>query len=149
MRVAFRRHNEKGRLACSWDAVRGARIRVPGTYMAAGADVPHDLLQYVAEAATGYRHGFWGLVADGATFKSTGRKRTRPGRALIAAHRDDLQRAEALPERHRTAWKAGERTPVTTAIETAFHQWRALDAGEVLVFEWPSPEGIVHRTTPG
>ncbi|MCU1485281.1 MAG: hypothetical protein JWN67_2027 [Actinomycetia bacterium] len=146
MQVAFRRHTEKGRVACSWDAVRGARTRIPGSYMPAGVDVPHDVLQYVVEAATGFRHGFWGLLSDGATFKSTGRRRTKPGRQLIAEHRAELQTAEHLPHEHVTAWRAGERTPVTALIDVAFEQWRSLDAGEVLVFEWPSPEGRVNRS---
>jgi hypothetical protein len=38
--------------------------------MGYGRDLPHDLAQYVIEAATGYEQGFWGLVAMGATFKS-------------------------------------------------------------------------------
>ena len=143
VRVAFRRHTEKGRPACSWDAVRGARTRIPGSYMPAGVDVPHDVLQYVVEAATGYRHGFWGLLADGATFKSTGRKRTKPGRELIRAHRDELNGSEALPQEHVARWRAGERTPVTDAIGRAYEQWLALGPDEVLVFEWPSPVGVV------
>ncbi len=53
--------------------------------MAVGKDIPHDLGQYVIEAAAGYGHGFWGLVARGATFKSTGRRQTKPGRVLDRA----------------------------------------------------------------
>ncbi|MDQ6614797.1 MAG: hypothetical protein M3083_08635 [Actinomycetota bacterium] len=36
----------------------------------------------------------WGLVAQGATFKSTGRKVTRPGQHVIVEHRADLMAAE-------------------------------------------------------
>ena len=86
MRVAFRIQDERKRI-CRWDAVRGKRTRVPGAVVGYGNGPPHDLVQYVVEAATNYENGFWGLVARGATFKSTGRRRTKPGRALIAAHR--------------------------------------------------------------
>ena len=53
--------------------------------MGVGRSLPHDLAQYVIEAATGYTHGFWGLLALGATYKTTGRKITKPGRAVIVA----------------------------------------------------------------
>ena len=34
--------------------------------MASQKDLPHDLLQYVVEAACGYEDGFWALLARGA-----------------------------------------------------------------------------------
>jgi hypothetical protein len=37
------------------------------------------LAQFVVEASLGLEHGFWNLVANGATFKSLGRRPTRPG----------------------------------------------------------------------
>ena len=64
--------------------------------MAGEKGIPHDLAQYVIEAETGYRDGFWELISKGATFKSTGRRRTKPGRAVIADHRDELAGAEKL-----------------------------------------------------
>jgi hypothetical protein len=142
VRVAFVRHTEKGRIACSWTAVRG-RTKVPGSYMPAGRDVPHDVLQYVVEAATGYRYGFWGLLQDGATFTSTGRKRTKPGREVIRAHRAELNASEALPQEHVERWRAGDRSGVAGLLDEAFRQWSGLGPGEALVFEWPSPEGAV------
>jgi hypothetical protein len=57
MRVTFLRHETKGRLACSWEALRGKRTRVPGPYMGVGRDLPHDLAQYVVEAAAEVEHG--------------------------------------------------------------------------------------------
>lgn len=33
-----------------------------------GADLPPDLVHYLVETRLGIRHGFWGLVADGANF---------------------------------------------------------------------------------
>lgn len=75
--------------------------------MAGAKGLPHDLAQYVIEAATGYRDGFWELVSKGATFRSTGRRRTRPGRALIAEHRKELAGAENLAGEHLQRWNAG------------------------------------------
>lgn len=135
-------HDEKRR-AVSWLAHCRKRRRVPGPYMPSGVDIPHDLLQYLVEAATGCRHGFWGLIDDGATFKSTGRKRTKPGRAVIKAHEAELQAAEHLPAVYVVAWRAGEQNEITALIETAYRQWLSLRPDECLVFEWPSPRGTV------
>jgi hypothetical protein len=142
VRVAFFKPSEKHAL-CGWEAVRGKRTVVPGTVMAAGASLPHDLAQYVIEAATAYEHGFWGLLAKGATYKSTGRKVTKPGRALIVAHRAELAASEALAAQHLRVWGAGPATPVSDALDAALAQWRALEFGERLVYEWPSSRGIV------
>ena len=93
MRVTFFKLVED---RCSyWETVRGRRSRAPGTPMALGrGGMPHDLLQMLVEGTVGIDDGFWGSVAAGATFKSTGRKRTRPGRAVIAQNRFGIDRAE-------------------------------------------------------
>ena len=137
MRVTFRKLIEE-RIA-TWEAVRGKRSRVPGAAMALGrSDLPHDLIQLVVESALGIEHGFWGCVADGATFKSLGRKRTRPGRAVIASHRDDLRDAEKLVGRHVKAWRAGTATPVAAALDEMDRRWRVVTDGGALVVDWPS-----------
>lgn len=141
MRVEFTKHEKNGRVACAWTATRGKRTEVPGSYMPAGKDIPHDLGQYVVEAATGYTDGFWGLIDRGATFKSTGRKSTRPGRAIIRDHRAELDASEGLAGAHLAAWRAGEISDVGGALTVAYDQWQALSPGEHLVFEWPSPAG--------
>ncbi len=147
MRVEFWKVNEKGRLACGWDAHIGKRTHVPGAFMPSGRGLPHDLAQYVIEAGTGCQHGFWGLISAGATFKSTGRRRTKEGRALIRAHHDGLIEAEHQAAEQGAAWAAGEKSPVTAALDRALAQWHALVPGERLVFEWPSLTGVV--TTSG
>jgi hypothetical protein len=144
VRVAFFKPSEK-RPLCGWEAVRGKRTVVPGTAMAGGGSLPHDLAQYVIEAATAYPHGFWGLLSQGATYKSTGRKVTKPGRALIVAHRAELDGSEVLAGRHLELWKAGVSTPVTAALDAALEQWSALTLGERLVYEWPSPHGRIEE----
>jgi hypothetical protein len=50
--------------------------------MAAGGDLPHDLVTFVIEDALAIEHGFWGCVAAGATFRTLGRRRTPQGREV-------------------------------------------------------------------
>ena len=95
------------------------------------------------EASAGYHNGFWDLVAHGATFKSTGRRRTKPGRAVIAAHRDELAGAEKLAGLHMAQWRARRPSPVTDDLDRALAQWNEMLPGQRLVFTWPSPHGMV------
>jgi hypothetical protein len=106
-------------------------------------DISHDLAQYIVEAATGYQDGFWGLLGRGATFRSTGRKRTKPGRALIVEHRADLNKAEQVAGMYIAAWRAGERNPVADALTEGARQFQSLGRGEALCYEWPSTRGVV------
>ena len=147
LRVEFFKPSEKRRM-CAWTALRGKRTVVPGTMMGVGNGLPHDLAQYVIEATTGYERGFWGLLSIGATFKTTGRKRTKPGRAVIAEHRQELIDSELLAQAHLMEWAAGAATAVTAALDAAERQWHALRLGERLVFEWPSADGVVVGPTP-
>ena len=144
MQVAFYVHDPDKRIV-GWEAKLGKGQRVPGTLMGgARPDVlPHDLVQYVVEAATHYEHGFWGLVAKGATFRSTGRRRTTPGREVIARHRPELQASEHLA--NVAAWRVGTRTSVTDALDSVARQWAVLSIGERLVFEWPSTAGVIEH----
>ena len=137
MRVTFTKHVEK-RFSV-WEAVRGKRTRVPGTAMALGrGELPHDLSQMVVEGVLGLEFGFWGCVAAGATFKSTGRKRTRPGLEVIATHRRELADAEQLAGKHVRLWAAGERTPAAEKLALVDTAWRALGDRECLTIEWPT-----------
>jgi hypothetical protein len=143
MHVEFYKGENKGRTVAGWDATRGKRTRVPGTCMAAGKTIPHDLAQYVIEASAGYRNGFWDLVARGATFKSTGRRRTKPGRAVIAAHRGELAGAEQLAGLHMAIWKARRPSPVSDNLDRALDQWNELLPSQRLLFAWPSARGTI------
>ena len=143
MLVEFYKRDHKGRVLAGWDATRNKRTRVPGTVMAAGKTIPHDLAQYVIEASAGYPDGFWDLVARGATFKSTGRRRTKPGRAVIAAHRDELAGAERLAGLHMALWRARRPSAVSDDLDRALTQWDELLPGQRLVFTWPSAHGWV------
>jgi hypothetical protein len=142
VQVTFVKPSEKHRL-CAWTAVRGRRTVVPGTVMAAGAGLPHDLAQYVVEATFGVTTGFWGLVARGATFKSTGRRITRPGRALVIAHRTTLDAAERLAGEHVSRWRDGRPTKAAAPLSAALDAWHQLELGDGLVFRWQEPTGEI------
>lgn len=105
---------------------------------ASHTDLPHDLAQFVVEAALGLEEGFWNLVANGATFKSLGRRPTKPGRQLIADHRAELNQAEGIVNDHVAAWRDGNPTPLGPALDAMLARWRALQVGEELVVEWPT-----------
>jgi len=56
---------------CMWTARPKGRRPITGSGGHQGqTTVPHDLLQFVVEREHGYRYGFWGCMADGATFRS-------------------------------------------------------------------------------
>jgi hypothetical protein len=103
-----------------------------------GTDLPHDLAQLVVEAGLGLEHGFWNLAANGATFESIGRRRTKPGRQLIAAYRSELNEAEGIVNAQVQAWRDGRPTPAGPALRAMVARWRALRPGEELVVELPT-----------
>jgi hypothetical protein len=136
---------DNGRL-CAWQAVPPKRRRFQGTTMASGRDLPHDLAQFVVEATLGLQHGFWGLLANGATFKSVpGRRRTQPGQQLIRSYSDALKEAEYLANAHVTAWRKGAATPVSSALSAMYARWQALNVGEELSLDWPAKR-LARRT---
>src|SRR4051812_45107456 len=150
MRVEFYKANE-GRV-CGWVAMPPKRRPFEGTTMAAGRDVPHDLAQFVIERALGITDGFWGLLANGATFPSVpGRRVTRPGRALVREHHDSLVSVEVMTNMHFAAWRNGEATPVAAALDAMWVRWQALPEGERLCLEWPvrriEPHARPHRAS--
>jgi hypothetical protein len=126
---------ENGRLA-RWDAVRGKRRRVPGPTMASGRTLPHDLSTFVVEHELGLTHGFWGCVAEGATFRSLPRRRTEPGRKVIRDHVADLDAAEGAVGAEVTSWQHGGRPRTATSLDAMLAQWRALPPDGRLVVEW-------------
>ena len=124
---------------CSWRAELPGHSRLQGSIMAvrsAGTDLPHDLAQFVVEASLGLEHGFWNLLANGATFKSVGRRRTKPGRQLIATYRGGLNAAEWAVNAHVDAWRDGRPTPAGPALDAMLARWQSLAVGEELVVEW-------------
>lgn len=107
--------------------------------MASGRDLPHDLAQFVVEATLGLRHGFWNLLANGATFKSVpGRRRTQSGRLMISSHSEALNAAEYLANAHVTAWRSGATTPAGPALDEMYARWDSLSEGEEINLVWPT-----------
>jgi hypothetical protein len=106
MKVTFSKSD--GDRLCTWRTEPPRRRPFQGSAMASHAghiDLPHDLAQFVVEASLGLEHGFWNLVANGATFKSIGRRRTRLGRQLIGTYRGGLNAAESAGNAHVQAWR--------------------------------------------
>ena len=137
MRVVF--YKVDGGRLCAWRAAPPKRRAFDGTTMASGRDLPHDLAQLVVETTLGFQHGFWGLLANGATFESVaGRRRTRPGRQLIRAHHDALMATEHVVNAHVAAWRTGQATPAGSALDAMLARWQALPVGEELHVEWPT-----------
>jgi hypothetical protein len=143
MEVRFRK---EGRV-CRWTALRPPRTRVPGPSMAAGASVPHDLATFAIEQALQIDHGFWGCVADGATFRTLGRKRTPQGRAVIHRHVTELDDAERRVNVVYAAWRAGSMTPANGALDGALAAWKRLPDGGELVCEWRRATRRAGRTS--
>ncbi|MBI5087809.1 MAG: hypothetical protein HZB15_02770 [Actinobacteria bacterium] len=135
MEVRFRKGKD-GR-TCSWVAIRPPRSQVPGPTTAAGGDVPHDLATFVIEDALRIEHGFWGCVADGATFRSLRRTRTQPGREVIRRHADELDDAERRVNEIYFAWRDGRSTPVDEVLDRTLDEWRRLPEAGELVRVWP------------
>jgi hypothetical protein len=104
--------------------------------MAAGGDVPHDLATFVIEQALGIAHGFWGCVADGATFRSLDRRRTPHGTQVISRHLADLDDAERRVNDVYFAWRRGEQTQADAALRLALLEWQALPEGGEMLRRW-------------
>jgi hypothetical protein len=104
--------------------------------MAAGGDIPHDLSTFVIETTLGIERGFWGCVAEGATFRSLGRKRTEQGRAVIRRHRRELDEAERRVNAIYAAWRRGEASAASEALDRALTEWKQLPDDGELVLEW-------------
>jgi hypothetical protein len=145
VRVEFWRDDEAR--VSGWDVCLPRRRPIRGGVMALGrGQISHDLAQYVIEAATGYDHGFWGLVSQGATFRTMSKPVTKPGRAIIVRHRAALEDSEHLAGVHLGDWRGGEQTPVTALLSQAARQFQALGPADRLVAEWPSPQGWIERS---
>jgi hypothetical protein len=64
--------------------------------------------QLVVEAGLGLEHGFWNLVANGATFRSLGRRPTRPGCQLITADPGNAPARSPSGGAHAERWRSGQ-----------------------------------------
>jgi hypothetical protein len=121
-----------------WQADRGKRRLEPGTIWGDAHTLTHDLAGMVVEATLALPWGFWACVEAGATFSSTGRRRTQPGRGIIRTRRADLQAAEQATHAHTFAWQKGRPTPLAAALDDMWSRWAPLSDYEPLVVEWPT-----------
>jgi hypothetical protein len=143
MNVAFFKLDE-GRI-CGWNATPAHRRPFPGSTMASGRDLPHDLAQFVVEQALDLDLGFWGLLSKGATFASVpGRRRTKPGREVIRQNQAELDRVEGIVNAHVGAWRTGRPTPLAPALSTMLERWRALQPGEAIHVVWSTKATADH-----
>jgi len=123
-----------------WEARHRTGGTIRGGYMPIGRGViPHDLAHFATEAHLGLEDGFWGLLARGATFRrGTDRRRTRPGRALVAENRTGLHTAEQLGNFHHSLWAAGKPTPVAATFDRLAGEWSAVPDNGTLTVTWPA-----------
>jgi hypothetical protein len=135
--------------AAGWIATPPHRRPFQGSTMAAGRDIPHDLMQFTIELALDIRDGFWNLLAHGASFPSVpGRKPTQDGRALTRQYHAALERVEGIVNRHADAWRHGEDTPLRATLDVMHARWLAVGQHERLVLTWPVqplPQSASHR----
>ena len=136
MRVEFHRTGD-GRL-CTWTATPPRRRTFQGTTMAAGRDLPHDLMQFTIERALGIRDGFWGLLAHGGWFASVpGRRPSASGRAIVRAHHAALVAVEGVVNGHYAAWKRNKPTALKPVLDAMYARWLGCRENESLTLEWP------------
>ena len=135
--------------AAGWIATPPHRRPFQGSTMAAGRDLPHDLMQFTIEHALDIRDGFWALLAHGASFTSVpGRKPTQDGRALAREYHDALERVEGIVNGHADAWRRGGDTPLRATLDVMYARWLAVGEHERLVLTWPVhplPHAVAHQ----
>jgi hypothetical protein len=127
-----------GAPVCRVVAWRRTGKQFPVSCMGGASRLPHDLGTFVVERELRLRGGFFNLTAHGAIFRSSRRRMTRPGRALILAHRTELNDAENAVNAAQASWKAGRITPVAAALTEADRAWADLPSGGSLELIWPT-----------
>jgi hypothetical protein len=68
------------------------------------------------------------------------KRRTREGRAVIAAHRAELDAAEARVHAEEHRLEHGGDSPLRAEWDAMVARWEALPVGEAMELEWPGPE---------
>ena len=140
---------EKGAGRCRVEAWRRIGKPFPVSTMGGATGLPHDLVTFVVERELGLDGGFFNLTAHGAIFRSSRRRFTKPGRALIVAHRADLDEAERTVNTPASAWRDGRHTPANAALDAAAAAWSDLAVGESFELVWttlPLPGSAARRS---
>jgi hypothetical protein len=133
MTVRFERTTDN---LCLVTARHRDRRPFPVSHMAGTLRIPHDLATFVVERELSIAGGFFNLVAHGAVFRSSGRRPTRPGRAVIVANRAALDEAERTVHHHQDLWAAHLPTPSGAALTDADERWKALLPGDGFEVTW-------------
>jgi hypothetical protein len=94
------------------------------------------LATFVIERNLSTPGGFFNLVAHGAVFRSSGRRITRSGRALIVANRAALEDAERTVNHVQSLWDRRLPSPAGPDLTEADDRWRALDLGRFFELAW-------------
>ena len=129
-----------------WVAVKG-RTRIVGSHLGCTArHLPHDIVTLVVERELGIADGFFGTVAAGGTFRSMRKRRHAAGKAVIAANRPGLDRAEHAVNEAWCAWRAGRPTPCKSALDAADAAWAAVPPGGTFTLTWTLPVKAVRRS---
>jgi hypothetical protein len=139
VRVVFEKHK---RGLCTWTAYPPKRrpVTARGGGSTGHNPLPHDLAQLIVERELDLPFGFWGCVAAGASFRTLvpgGRKRTKPGVAVIKAHVEEIDRAEHLFHQHVGRWLRGEETSAKEALDEALLQWQAVKEHGSMELDFP------------
>jgi hypothetical protein len=133
---------------CGWAVLgeHGRRAGFKGGYGTNGrTGLGHDMTQFAVEGALGLRHGFWGCLAEGASFRSIKRRPpTKRGVETVRRHVPELDDAEMLALRHVDEWQRGDDGPVSRALADLHRRWQAVPPGGHLDLEWP-PEPVAAR----
>ncbi|MFI1470207.1 hypothetical protein [Streptomyces wuyuanensis] len=132
---------------------RGPDVRLPA--QPTGPTMPHDLVHAAVEGALGITDGFWGAIAEGATFQgfeplTPGRHR-RSGLKVLRRKGDRVMAAELAVSWAYRVWtglptegRGVGRAPLDAdalartgpALDEASARWTAVAEGGGLVWHW-------------
>ncbi|MEV6397018.1 hypothetical protein AB0M39_19895 [Streptomyces sp. NPDC051907] len=135
---------------------RGPDVRLPA--QPTGPTMPHDLVHAAVEGELALADGFWGAVAQGATFQgfelvAPGRHR-RSGLKVLRRKGDAVMAAEmavnwayrvwsGLPTEGRGVGRSplddSELARTGAALDAVAARWAAVPEGEALTWSWSTP----------
>ncbi|MFF3322424.1 hypothetical protein [Streptomyces sp. NPDC002889] len=132
---------------------RGPDVRLPAQPV--GPTMPHDLVHLAVEQALGLADGFWGAVAQGATFQGfellTAGRHRRSGLKVLRRKGDAVMAAELSVNWAYRVWsglpiegRGIGRSPLHDtdlartgpALDAAASRWAAVDEGDCLICHW-------------
>lgn len=156
MEISFRKLPENQHEILVRDR-RGPDVRLPS--QPTGPTMPHDLVHAAVEQTLGLSDGFWGAVAQGATFQgfelvTAGRHRCS-GLKVLRRKGDAVMAAEMAVNWAYRVWsglptegRGIGRSPLDdthlartgAALDAAATRWAAVDEGDCLTWHWSTPK---------